>query len=405
MSFHKHDIDVNVYPDSHPVRPHGETIVTERKTVRTEQPARQPDFLRDDYGKTTSGALIVRREVSVEPAHRRHLHPVHHHHHHRRRSVRTVTTRAPTKGVVVVKRETGPLYPDVERGRVETKAIIVRSSGSRDRSRSSRRSHSHEHRLDDWHHHPPPQVPIIRPPILQEMITHHRHIDHGIELAPRPVTLPAPPPTNVTVVRRHVHAHAHAHVHATMTRASVSRCDPVDPDIAREAEYHNRRIQERSHAGEACDGATRDWGLVDVPPGTEKVLMKGAGGGAQEISWDQYKGERRGKFIADGHVYVDAYGNAHGGAVRVRSRSVGVVAATTTRSTHDRVIEGTARGRSKDRVWTEISKDLVTREAVEESGYKYEETDDCFLIMMYLHYEDVYILVVRTEEIRRARLY
>lgn len=307
MSSHKHGIDVNVYPDSHPVRPHGETIVTERKTARMEQPARQPDFLRDDYGKPTSGALIVRREVSVEPVHRRHLHPVHHHHHHhllRRRSVRAVTTQAPTKGVVVVKRESGPLYPDVERGRVETKAIIVRSSGSRDSSRSSRRSHSHDHRVHDWHYHSPPQVPIIRPLILQEVITHHRHIDHGIELAPRTVTVPAPRPATFTVVRRHVHTKAH--VHATTTRASVSHRDPVGADIAREADYYNRRIQERSHGGEARDGATRDWGLVDVPPGTEKVLMKGAGGGAQEISWDQYKGERRGKFIADGHVYVNA---------------------------------------------------------------------------------------------------
>ena len=41
---------------------------------------------------------------------------------------------------------------------------------------------------------PPPPEPIYRPPIIQEVITHHRHIDHGVERARSP-TPPPPPPS------------------------------------------------------------------------------------------------------------------------------------------------------------------------------------------------------------------
>lgn len=45
---------------------------------------------------------------------------------------------------------------------------------------------------------PPPPAPApepeIRPPIIQEIITHHRHIDHGVERARSPTPPPPPPP-------------------------------------------------------------------------------------------------------------------------------------------------------------------------------------------------------------------
>lgn len=40
----------------------------------------------------------------------------------------------------------------------------------------------------------------------------------------------------------------------------------------------------------------------------------------------------------------------------------------------------------RDRLWTEITKDLVVRDAVEKLGYEYEETDYFFYIFSYLHY-------------------
>ncbi|KAL1970969.1 hypothetical protein VTN77DRAFT_2803 [Rasamsonia byssochlamydoides] len=57
----------------------------------------------------------------------------------------------------------------------------------------------------------------------------------------------------------------------------------------------------------------------------------------------------------------------------------------------------------RDRPWTEITKDLVVREAIERAGYEYEETDDFYYIFDYLRYDDVAMLVDLTERIRRAR--
>lgn len=37
-------------------------------------------------------------------------------------------------------------------------------------------------------------------------------------------------------------------------------------------------------------------------------------------------------------------------------------------------------------MWTEITKDLVIREAIDSMGYACEETDDFFYVMEYLRY-------------------
>jgi hypothetical protein len=39
----------------------------------------------------------------------------------------------------------------------------------------------------------------------------------------------------------------------------------------------------------------------------------------------------------------------------------------------------------RDRLWTEITKDLVVREAIERAGYEYEEYDSFYYIFSYLH--------------------
>ena len=128
-----------------------------------------------------------------------------------------------------------------------------------------------------------------------------------------------------------------------------------------EAEYYNRKALERGYPGEGYNGATRDWALVDVPPGTERVRMDGAGGGAQEISWQRYNGERRSKFISGGREYDTGFGHDNG-------RSV-----------------GPPRRDNRD-MWTEVTKDLVIKEAVEALGYEYEETEQFFYVMEYLKY-------------------
>jgi len=54
-------------------------------------------------------------------------------------------------------------------------------------------------------------------------------------------------------------------------------------------------------------------------------------------------------------------------------------------------------------MWTEITKDLVVKEAIEMVGFEFEETEYFFYIMDYLQYEDVLQLVQLSEDIRRER--
>ncbi|KAL4920875.1 hypothetical protein BDW62DRAFT_175468 [Aspergillus aurantiobrunneus] len=57
----------------------------------------------------------------------------------------------------------------------------------------------------------------------------------------------------------------------------------------------------------------------------------------------------------------------------------------------------------RDRLWTEITKDLVVKEAIERAGFEYEEMDSVYYIFSYLHPDDVSALVEHSDDIRRAR--
>ena len=46
----------------------------------------------------------------------------------------------------------------------------------------------------------------------------------------------------------------------------------------------------------------------------------------------------------------------------------------------------------KDRMWTEITKDLVSEEAIKEVGYEFEETDEFYYVMEYLRYVSTCLL-------------
>jgi hypothetical protein len=138
----------------------------------------------------------------------------------------------------------------------------------------------------------------------------------------------------------------------------------VDANIAAEAEYYNRRAEERGFMGEAYNGATKDWTIVDVPPGTERVQMDGVGGASQEITWQRYNGVRRARFIPEREDGGEVYDTRD------------------ERPTRRFVAE---RDRYSD-MWTEITKDLVVREAIEAMGYEFDETEYFFYVMKYLRY-------------------
>ncbi len=54
--------------------------------------------------------------------------------------------------------------------------------------------------------------------------------------------------------------------------------------------------------------------------------------------------------------------------------------------TRDRGRRFEAEKSKKDKMWTEITKDLVSEEAIKERGYEYEETEEFYYVMEYLRY-------------------
>lgn len=62
--------------------------------------------------------------------------------------------------------------------------------------------------------------------------------------------------------------------------------------------------------------------------------------------------------------------------------------------------EGTTTGKAKDKMWTEVTKDLVIKEAIEECGYDYEETEEFFYILEYLRYVSFALLNAHQAENR-----
>ncbi|KAI9835671.1 MAG: hypothetical protein M1837_003672 [Sclerophora amabilis] len=292
---------------------------------------------------------------------------------------------------IIRRRDREPEYFRDDYGRNDTGALVLRERETETYSRPREpREPSRERERDI----------IVEPPIHQEIVTHHRHIDHGVERA-------VPPrrghhhhhddeleiihrgsrnskeyfDDDIIFERENSHRKHHDEYHSRnrslSTRPRGYSRSEMDHDIASEADYYNRRVGDRAYAGEAYNGATRDWAIVDVPPGTERVTMDGAGGGSQEITWQRYNGVRRSKFVTGRDDYDEVKD-------LVPRRYVG-------------------EKDPYDDMWTEITKDLVVREAIEQLGYDFEETEFFFYVMEYLRYEDVLDLVQRSEDIRRDR--
>ena len=102
--------------------------------------------------------------------------------------------------------------------------------------------------------------------------------------------------------------------------------------------------------------------------------MEGIGGAKEEITWQRYNGVRRSKFVAE----EDA--EYRGGGELMAPREV----------------EQMGPGRryigekdKKEKMWTEITKDLVTEDAIKHMGYDFEETEFFYYLMSYLKYVSI----------------
>jgi hypothetical protein len=84
--------------------------------------------------------------------------------------------------------------------------------------------------------------------------------------------------------------------------------------------------------------------------------MDGVGGAAEEVTWQRYNGVRRSKFMTGDEEISSGFG-----------------------------APAINKPKAKD-MWTEITKDLVIKEAIDTMGFDYEETDLFFYVMEYLRY-------------------
>ncbi|MCJ1416440.1 hypothetical protein MMC32_002776 [Xylographa parallela] len=361
-----------------------EEVIIRRGDAERPRPKREPSFEREE--------VIIRRDERERPRERPRS---------RERDFREedITIRRDERG-----------------GGRETEQIIIRRG---ERERESEPSEPEPEPMPIPIPIPEP-MPIRAPPIHQEIITHHRHIDHGFEnRAPMPA--PLPPPTirrepsrspspkstydEIEIRRRGEHngrrydddividtrrkvSNERPYENRTPRRRSPSmetrsRYDP----IAEEEDFYARKTAERAYIGEAYNGATKDWAIVDVPPGTNRVKMNGIGGASQEVTWQRYNGVRRSKFLADDD------GGGYGSQMEERTPERGL----------DKGRRFVAMKPKTEAMWTEITKDLVIREAIEGMGYDFEETEFFYYVMEYLRYEDVLRLVELSEDLRRER--
>ncbi|KAM0464781.1 hypothetical protein ACHAPV_002617 [Trichoderma viride] len=294
---------------------------------------------------------------------------------------------------------------------------------------------------------PPPAPPVVRGPVIErEVITHYTDIDHGMIQARQP----SPPPAararsrprerearetdiDIDISRskgRTTGVEVDIHRSASRTRSKsrerrssrfyeddiVVRRDlqidegrsrrrahsaaarPVEDD---ESEYITSKVDGRGRMGEAWGGATKDWAIVDVPPGTERIRMDGVGGATTDTTWSKYSGVRRTKFVPERErdIRDDLSNRAPSPPPTLGRERVSVSVLD-----RDREIDiGINDRRQPKDMWTEITKDLVIREAIEELGYEYEETDMFFYVMDYLKYDDVLKLTELSDDIRRSR--
>ncbi|KAH7316619.1 hypothetical protein B0I35DRAFT_479450 [Stachybotrys elegans] len=433
-------------------RPRVDVRVRERESERDRTPA----FLREEGRRTEAGPMvlrqrdvetfdrrvrspspvrvreerIVRRPRSVSP----HYHDDHEHERSRtritereRERVRepsVVRRRSPSPKIVryVERRERSPSPSPVEHEHIRTR--IVHRERERERDSSSASSSPSP---------PPPQV-IRGPTIEREVITHYRDIDHGMVKAKPPSPPPAPRvrarETDIDIslskhrtevdVRRSVvrdRSRSRSRERRTRflddhlpTRRRAHSAAPLTSPVDEEAEYITSKVDSRGRMGEAWGGATKEWTIVDVPPGTERVRMDGVGGASTDTTWSRYSGVRRTQFIPerDGAVVVPKppspppapVRDTHSLTIYDREKEIDI------EKTIDRHIVRTPvppPPPPPKEMWTEITKDLVCREAIEQLGYEYEETKWFFYIMDYLRQEEVMRLTDLTSRIRRSR--
>lgn len=131
--------------------------------------------------------------------------------------------------------------------------------------------------------------------------------------------------------------------------------------MTRELRHSDPSIAEKIADGTPVKEAADQWAIVNAASKSESSRDGSTG---QDVPPSRHQ-DRKTKFTAsdEQHSGDDTdYGRA-----RVARRYVGVK-------------------EKRERLWTEITKDLVVKEAIERMGYEYEETVTSYFIFSYLQY-------------------
>ncbi|KAK6532771.1 hypothetical protein TWF281_006948 [Arthrobotrys megalospora] len=323
-------------------------------------------------------------------------------------------------------REVDVYNPDRERGR-ERGGELTRFYERENRSSGALVPVRQEKIIErDLYEVPPEPEPII--PIREveidnvikvtehehEHVHHHNHIhiDHAaIHIVAEPPCPPPPPQRREVVAERetllqvrerryggkwnatgrlsldkdyhldhHVHDHHDHHHHEEHSR---SRSESRDREVKRTIGYG--RYRERTE-GEQRFSSPRNSSSALVP-----ASPRGSG------FFKDFKAEQEGWTVVDvpgSGRRITLEGNAD---VSWNSSSFNANAGIRRSSKHR---ERTAKGE----LWTEITKDLVCAEALDEFGYNFEETDNFVYVFDYLHRDQIQDLIELTKDIRRERV-
>lgn len=129
----------------------------------------------------------------------------------------------------------------------------------------------------------------------------------------------------------------------------------------------------------SSDSVAGDWAIVNSPAASRGLMRDEFDGPSREIRRPRHSKERRRRTpSSDRRVSEDAERRA-----QIGRRYVG---------TEDR----------RERLWTEITKDLVVREAIERAGYEFEETEFFYYIFDYLQYVRLLISLDGSADVDRT---
>ena len=136
--------------------------------------------------------------------------------------------------------------------------------------------------------------------------------------------------------------------------------------------------------------------------------MDGVGGASEEVTWQRYNGVRRSKFIPERdreRVEIrerepEPEVRTTGLEIEISNKSSRREGGRTYEREYERIEESSDRRvgmprpppkpKAGEGLWTEITKDLVVKEAIEMRGYDFEETEFFYYILTYLRYVCLY---------------